>query len=77
VLDCVTATATATTRMGHSSTQAALIHQHAGRDREQAIAAAVSARVKAARPKVDGTTGARAPRPLRNEHLGRRTSERP
>jgi integrase len=42
------------TRMGHSSTRAALIYQHASRDRERAIAAAVSARVEAARPKVEG-----------------------
>jgi hypothetical protein len=35
--------------MGHSSTRAALICQHANRDRERAIAAAVSARVEAAR----------------------------
>ena len=40
--------------MGHSSTRAALIYQHAGRDRERAIAAAVSARVEAARPRVEG-----------------------
>jgi hypothetical protein len=41
-------------RMGHSSTRAALIYQHASRHRERAIAAAVSARVTAARPKVEG-----------------------
>jgi len=49
-------------RMGHSSTRAALIYQHACRHRERAIAAAVSARVKAARPKVEGHEGARQPR---------------
>ena len=41
-------------RMGHSSTRAALIYQHASRDRERAIAAAVSARVEAARTNVEG-----------------------
>lgn len=35
------------TRMGHSTTQAALIYQHAQRDREREIAAAVSATVEA------------------------------
>ncbi|HKE75129.1 MAG TPA: hypothetical protein VKB57_16020 [Acidimicrobiales bacterium] len=38
------------TRMGHSSTRAALIYQHASRDRERAIGAAISAQVEAARP---------------------------
>jgi integrase len=36
-------------RMGHSSTRAALIYQHASRERERAIGAAISARVQAAR----------------------------
>jgi Phage integrase family len=53
-------------RMGHSSTRAALIYQHASRDRERAIAAAVSARVEAARPQVEGhdrgTEAATAPK---------------
>lgn len=35
------------TRMGHSTTRAALIYQHAQRDREREIAAAVSATVEA------------------------------
>ena len=34
-------------RMGHSTTRAALIYQHAQRDREREIAAAVSATVEA------------------------------
>ncbi|HET6953396.1 MAG TPA: hypothetical protein VFI47_23660 [Acidimicrobiales bacterium] len=34
-------------RMGHSTTRAALIYQHAQRDREREIAAAVSAAVEA------------------------------
>ena len=38
------------TRMGHSSTRAALIYQHASRDRERAIGGAVSALVEATRP---------------------------
>lgn len=41
-------------RMGHSSTRAALIYQHASRDREGEIAAAISARVEAARAKSNG-----------------------
>jgi hypothetical protein len=41
-------------RMGHSSTRAALIYQHASRDRDRAIAAAVSARIEAARPELEG-----------------------
>ena len=42
------------TRMGHSSTRAALIYQHASRDRERAIGAAISAQVEAARPVTEG-----------------------
>ena len=41
-------------RMGHSSARAALIYQHASRDREQAIGAAISARIEAARPEGNG-----------------------
>ncbi len=49
------------TRMGHSSTRAALIYQHASRDREQAIGAAVSALVEATRPDPNGhATGTEA-----------------
>ncbi|MGH9004282.1 MAG: hypothetical protein ACRDYV_14245 [Acidimicrobiia bacterium] len=48
-------------RMGHSSTRAALIY-HASRDRERAIAAAVSARVEAARPERQGARRGHGPR---------------
>jgi integrase len=41
-------------RMGHSSTRAALIYQHASREREAAIAAAISARVAADRSEANG-----------------------
>jgi len=41
-------------RMGHNSTRAALIYQHASRDREQAIGAAISARIEAERSKAKG-----------------------
>jgi integrase len=40
-------------RIGHSSTRAAMICQHATRDRDQAIAAALDALIEAARPKVN------------------------
>lgn len=50
-------------RMGHSSTRAALIYQHASRERERAIAAAISERVEAVRSgpngHVAGTVGER------------------
>ena len=41
-------------RMGHNSARAALIYQHASRDREQAIGAAISARIEAERAKAKG-----------------------
>jgi integrase len=41
-------------RMEHSSTRAALIYQHASRERERAIGAAVSALVGASRPASQG-----------------------
>jgi hypothetical protein len=47
--------------MAHSSTRAAPICQHAGRKRERAIAAAISARVEAERPESTGTQRARPP----------------
>jgi Phage integrase family len=54
-------------RMGHSSTRAALIYQHASRDRERAIGAAISARVEADRSNskghVGGTTAKRGEKP--------------
>jgi integrase len=37
-------------RIGHSSTRAAMIYQHATRERDQAIAAALDALIDAARP---------------------------
>src|SRR5262245_22661241 len=64
-------------RMGHSSTRAALIYQHASRDRERAIAAAVSARVEAARPKVEGHDRGTAPQTARKSAPGQRTRKRP
>ena len=36
-------------RIGHSSTRAAMIYQHATRDRDQAIAAALDALIEEAR----------------------------
>jgi integrase len=59
-------------RMGHSSTRAALIYQHASRDRERAIAAAVSARVEAARPNVEGHDRGTATETAPEEALGQR-----
>jgi hypothetical protein len=41
-------------RMGHNSAGAALVYQHASRDREQAIGAAISARIVADRSKAKG-----------------------
>jgi hypothetical protein len=64
-------------RMGHSSTRAALIYQHASRDRERAIAAAVSARVEAARPKVEGHDRARRPRLSARRHRVRSAESAP
>ncbi len=64
-------------RMGHSSTRAALIYQHASRDRERAIAAAVSARVEAARPKVEGHDRGTATETAPKRASGRRTRKRP
>jgi integrase len=46
-------------RMGHNSPRAALIYQHATRDRERAIGAAISARIEAARPPATDTIGTR------------------
>ena len=39
-------------RIGHSSTRAAMIYQHATRDRDQAIAAALDALIEDARSKI-------------------------
>jgi integrase len=49
-------------RMGHSSTRAALIYQHASRDRERAIGAAVSALIEASRPTSKGHAGGTNPK---------------
>lgn len=53
--------------MGHSSARAALIYQHASRERERAITAAISARVEAVRSgpngHVAGTAGERRTEP--------------
>jgi integrase len=50
------------TRMGHSSMRAALIYQHAGRERDREIAASMNANLAKARP---------APRPVLDEgHAG-------
>jgi integrase len=39
-------------RIGHSSTRAAMIYQHATRDRDHAIAAALDALIEEARDKI-------------------------
>jgi hypothetical protein len=44
-------------RIGHSSTRAAMIYQHATRDRDQAIAAALDALIVESRAKVDAPSG--------------------
>ena len=48
-------------RMGHNSARAALIYQHASKDRERAIGAAISARIEAVRAQAKDTIGTRAP----------------
>ena len=45
------------TRMGHASTRAALIYQHADRDRERDIAAGLSAAITAARAPASDSNG--------------------
>jgi hypothetical protein len=50
-------------RMGHSSTRAALIYQHASRER--AIGAAVSALIEASLPTSKGHAGGTEPNPAR------------
>ena len=44
-------------RIGHSSTRAAMIYQHATRDRDQAIAVALDALIVESRGKVEATSG--------------------
>ena len=63
--------------MGHSSTRAALINQHASRDRERAIAAAVPARFEAARPKAEGHHRRTATGKARNATPGQKRRKRP
>jgi integrase len=50
-------------RMGHNSARAALIYQHASKDRERAIGAAISARIEAVRAQAKDTIGTRTPEP--------------
>ena len=66
ISDCTSSTTGASTkklmaRMGHSTPRAALIHQHAASDRDQAITAALSELVTAPRPlrARDGSDGER------------------
>jgi hypothetical protein len=42
-------------RIGHSSTRAAMIYQHATRDRDHAIAVALDALIEAARCNISAT----------------------
>ena len=69
------------TRIGHSSTRAGLIYQHASREREAAIAAAISARVEADRPAANGHatgTPAREPKATsKTPHRRKRPDLRP
>lgn len=44
-------------RIGHSSTRAAMIYQHATRDRDQAIAAALDALIVESRGKIEAPSG--------------------
>ena len=44
-------------RIGHSSTRAAMIYQHATRDRDRAIAEALDALIEASRRKIDTASG--------------------
>ena len=44
-------------RIGHSSTRAAMIYQHATRERDRAIAEALDALIEASRKKIDGASG--------------------
>jgi len=51
------------TRIGHSSTRAAMIYQHATRDRDRAIAAALDALIEESRDKIGGSSGTNLARP--------------
>jgi integrase len=59
-------------RMGHSSARAALIYQHATRDRERAIGAAISARIESARTAKRHDRDTPAPASRRPAPAGRR-----
>jgi hypothetical protein len=61
----------------YSSTRAAPIYQHASRDRERAIAAAVSARVEAVRPKVEGHDRGTSTETAPKRAWGQRRGKRP
>ena len=73
-------------RMGHNSARAALIYQHASKDRERAIGAAIPARIEAVRAQTKATIGTRAADPSGSRSRrkgsggrpdqGRRTGER-
>jgi integrase len=64
-------------RMGHSSARAALVYQHASGDRERAIGAAISARIKAGRPEPNGHVAGTAPGSARKPAKVRRRGKRP
>jgi integrase len=64
-------------RMGHSSTRAALIYQHASGDRERAIGAAISARIEAARPNEKGHGRGTSARSAQEAAPTGRTRKRP
>jgi integrase len=61
-------------RMGHNSARAALIYQHATKDRERAIGAAISARIEAVRAPAEGHDRATASRsePVRSPAAGKK-----
>ena len=44
-------------RIGHSSTRAAMIYQHATRDRDRAIAVALDTLIEESRNKIDNASG--------------------
>jgi hypothetical protein len=64
-------------RMGHNSARAALIYQHASRDRERAIGAAISARIEAVRPNAEGHDRGTATGSARNGKRVRKANRRP
>jgi hypothetical protein len=63
-------------RMGHNSARAALVYQHASRDREQAIGAAISARIEAERSEAKGHDRGTATGSRRKGPKEKRTRER-